>query len=208
MPTIKINRENIEETKDNKLTKIKKKFNIESTNFYDIQLISQKKNYQIFFKNYGKATRFRLKTPLMKIPFGIEKYNFKEIVNLEFINTKNNDVQNFLSSIKEIDSFFFKLKYQNFYNDLDCKINENNFLDKYYISCLRFKDNFNPLLRVHLKKNKNAIKSIFYKKDSSEEINPYNIKGSIGTFTIEIGNIWFSNTDFGLIWYINGGYIN
>ncbi|AYV82062.1 MAG: hypothetical protein Homavirus5_4 [Homavirus sp.] len=182
---------------------------IDSFDMYNIVFVKTKNNYMIFIKNFNTLNRLRLKTPPMFTPFGIEKYNYKDIVNLEFHELKkNNDMYNFWSYLQQLDKFFINIKYENFTTKLNNKIPEeiiNGIKTKTYISCIRPRDgDFNPLLRTHIKKNKNTIQSVFY-DESNTILNPNNIKSKIGNFTIELGFLWITDTQYGITWYINGG---
>src|SRR5437868_7921716 len=65
----------------------------------------QNKAYRIYI--YGKKYKFL--TESCKIPFGVEKYGGKEIVNLEF-DTNINEQHNYCAIIRDIDKMFANIK--------------------------------------------------------------------------------------------------
>jgi hypothetical protein len=183
-------------------------YNIDNYNLLNMTFIKSKNNYKIFIKNFKQHNKLRIRTPSMFTPFGMEKYNSKDIVNLEFIDyNKNNEMYNFLSTIRQVDKFFINLKYDNFVSKLtNDKTKEivSVLKNKSYISCIRPRgENFNPLLRTHVKKTKKTIQTVFYKGD--DIINPTDIQFKMANFTIELGFLWVTDTSYGVVWYLNGG---
>ena len=158
-------------------------YNIGEYNLYNIKFVKDKKNYRIYHKN----KLVTISTPFMYIPFGIENYKYKNILNIEF-KDNNNDIHNLCAIIKQIDKFFRKLSYDD--NLTYLKVNVKN---KRYISCMRYK--IKPLLRTHLKKQ-----TIICDKD-----NKYvkNIKGKSGKFVLHMGTLWVTKDSYGLIWYVD-----
>lgn len=203
----------------------KKEFMIEShdatgkvdLNMYNMVFIREKSNYRIHIKNFKSVTRLRLKTPLVCCPFGIEKWLNKEIVNIEFSNlngdNKDNMIHNFWAQIQQIDKFFISLKYDNFAKNLYNVVPKDLLdiiKDKTYVSCIRPRGNkFNPLLRTHIKKTKSKIETVFFDNDDKKNsINPYDVKGKYGQFTIELASLWINNDVYGVTWYLNGGILS
>ncbi len=150
----------------------------------------------------------------MKIPFGIEKYFFKDIVNLEFLNFENNNYcKNFYSIICQIDSFMSKLSWNNsFQKELNLDDNLLNELkNKNYVSCLKTRpNNYDPLLRTHLSKKGSQIVTQFFTEDINKRksfINNNELEKKIGYFVIELGSLWINNDNYGLTWILKAGKI-
>ena len=160
------------------------------------------KKYSIYNRiPYDKSyTKYIFHLENMKSPFGIEKYNFKEIVNFEFTNHKeNNEMFNQVSLIKQLDSFMKNINN----NELENSINPvtEDITDKQYMSCLKEKRNFDPLIRVHLKKkSKNTITNFYCKHKNS---NIYDIKNKICNITLELGDLWINEYNYGLVIYMS-----
>jgi hypothetical protein len=158
-------------------------------------------------KNRFKEKRIGLKVPSVRCPFGIEHYLNKKIVNIELTDyKKRNDVGNIYSIIKQIDNFMKKLSWNNVM--LNGLINLvpydmlNNIKNKRYMSCIKMRfNNFDPLLRTHIKKNEN----IFCENKDYDMIttNPYDIKGSVCDFIITVDNLWVSTDSYGLVIYLD-----
>lgn len=173
--------------------------------FFKIGILEDKKNYKIIVD--GKVL---LKSPILSMPFGVEKYYGKDIVNLSF-NTKDNASNNFLATLRSIDSFFQKLQMEeDFAKNLQNKLPEG-FLEKIkgkgYKSCIKQVGTFPPLLRCHLKRRGDNIISKFYESDKKTTCNPYQIAKRSGNMTIELGFLWVTNDIFGLTFYLNGGLL-
>tara|TARA_B100002019_G_scaffold264715_1_gene253734 strand:- start:161 stop:739 length:579 start_codon:yes stop_codon:yes gene_type:complete len=178
-------------------------------NFKDIAFYQNKKSYNIFiYEDFMKEIIFN--TPNLNIPFGIEDYNNKKILNLEFKNIKlNNNLYNLYSNIKNVESFFINLnKNENiikrpFPNNL-----LNDIKNKKFISSIKDKENFDPLFRIHLKKVKRKYLTTFKKKKNNEEILYHEIKKMNGIFCICLKSLWISNDSYGLIWNLQSSILN
>lgn len=166
----------------------------DNVNMYDMYLKSEKKNYRILFNK----EKLLMKTPIMRVPFGIEKYNDNEIVNLEFRNLKNNYVHNFYSKIKQIDYIFENIHkkevYQKFSKELPF-----GFLDeirnKTYLSSIKNRDEYEPLLRTYLKKS-------FKVKSNTLFLTKYCLKSLNVIAFVELATLWINDTNYGLSYYL------
>jgi len=180
-------------------------FQIQNYNFNDINFIRDKKNYKIYIKKGNKNCRIRLLTSILSIPFGIEKYFNKYILNLSFFNIKeNNSAHNFYSVLLDIDKYFMNIK------DVDTAPIDLKLLvkDKTYMSCIRETSPYPPLLRTHIKIVKNSIITKFISYNDVNLCIPEDkIKNKKGYFTIELSGLWVNKDSYGLIWYLNGGKI-
>jgi len=172
---------------------------IQNNNFSRIVFVKTKVGYNLFIKYFNKYNKIKLDTTPVLVPFGIEEYNGKDIVNLR-LNSNDNNSYNFVCDIRAIDKFFINLKQT---DNKYWNIVQNDIKNKEYVSCL--KDDNVILLRTHIKKTKHTIMSTFF--EDGVEINPFKIKSRTGIFSIEVGQLWFNDTNYGLILYLNGGKI-
>ena len=146
-----------------------------------------KKNYTIFEEINGSRNSIKFKLYGMKCPFGIEKYYFKEIINFEFLKKdSNNNMLNNYNKIKQLDEFFN---------------NRDEFHGKQYMSCLRIRDNYDPLIRTHIKQKKNILTIVTNKNNDQDTL--LNIKNKLCTIELEIINLWVTDTDYGLTLCLN-----
>ena len=147
-------------------------------------------NFQIKNKSFvnvlteNKKIKFILNN--IVIPFGVEIYNQKEIVNLE-IQPKNNESYNYISIIESIEN---KIKTSN----LDI-LNNKNFITS-------IKDSkYGKILRTHLISDPD----IFIKSKTDNKINlmKSNLKNSQSNVTISLKGIWIKNESYGLLWSLS-----
>ena len=160
---------------------------IDSHNLENLKVVKMKKNYTIFEEigGYNKPIVFKLSG--MKCPFGIEKYFFKEIINFEFLNKDgNNNMLNNYSKIKQLDEFF---------RDRD------EFNGKQYMSCLRPRDDYDPLIRIHVKQKKNILTKVTNKNNQIDTL--FNVKNKLCTIDVEIINLWTTDINYGLTLGLN-----
>lgn len=132
----------------------------------------------------NKKIKFTLNN--IVIPFGVEIYNQKEIVNLE-IQPKNNESYNYISIIESIEN---KVK--------------NSKLDMIKNKTLipSIKDSkYGKILRTHLISDP----SIYIKSKSDSKINlmKTNLKNSESNVTISLKGIWIKNESYGLLWSLS-----
>jgi hypothetical protein len=144
-----------------------------------IFLVNDKNTYRI---RYGGVNKIILKVPEVYSPFGIEKYNNKEILNLEF-DYNNNDKYNILAQIKSIDNYFLQFKERDEFKDLN------------YMSPIKELSGNKISLRCHVSnklnfKTKNSLEVPVIKK------NKFNIE-------LEFTSIWKYNENYGLLITIN-----
>ncbi|CAH6421773.1 Hypothetical protein KVN_LOCUS459 [uncultured virus] len=188
---------------------------MENINLNDIVFVKDKTNYKIFFKKGPNYEKLVIKSPIIKVPFGIEKYNNKDIINLEFTDLgKNNDIYNFHTKIKNIDNFIRKIFMdKEIQSNLKYKVNldlVNQLSKKYYLSCIKNRpENFPPLMRTHLKyKNKNILTEFNSLKNKNITSISQLKKNTNGYFFIELAFLWVNTDSFGLTWYVNNCFIN
>lgn len=167
--------------------------------FENIYLNKINKNtYTINKISKGKLSKYTFKSPLMYLPFGIEEYKNKFIVNGEFTNyLKNPLMKDFLLFIEDIDTFFEELE------TIKCK--DGSVLDlkeKTYSPLIRRRGKFAPQLRTHIKKNKNKI--ITECKKGENAISLFDIeKKSYAFLEIEISSLWCYSDNYGILLNVN-----
>ncbi len=184
-------------------------------NLQDLVFKQSKGNFKIFRKvntitnNVATLEKVKLTSTPMILPFGVEKYKNKEIVNVEFTDLeKSNDVYNFFTQVRQIDNFMNRLSYD---SELVKTLKFNNSINevvklvdkKMYTSCIRNKSKkFDPLLRVHLKKVKNKILTDCFitVNNNKMPVDIYSLKNKSCTITLELDSLWITSTGFGLVW--------
>ena len=175
------------------------------------RLYLKKKNRNSGFKVFIKSTNGQLKamaikSPKMNVPFGVEMYADKEIVNLEFTGIhESNEMYNFHVKIQEIDRFFSRISYDPKIKD-EYKI-QSEVLElltwKEYINSIKIRKDFEPLLRTHLKKRKKIINSKIYKDNKLVETSA--LEEASGILTLILDSVWIKNGKCGLVWLISEG---
>ncbi len=168
-----------------------------------IVLLSTKYNYVIYIDG---RNRIVFKTPLLKIPFGVEKYNNKFIINFElqkFAKANSNINYNFVSGLSCIDGLFQKLVDDDSILKYKLPHGMNKELEgKNYMSCIKF-NSVNMLFRVHVKKPKDL--KIFSVNDAGEKkyYDLDEIKGKECMCEITLDNLWTHGNNYGLVWFVN-----
>jgi len=132
----------------------------------------------------NKKIKFTLNN--IVIPFGVEIYNQKEIVNLE-IQPKNNESYNYISIIESIEN-----KVKN--SKLDMIKNKN------LIQSIK-DSKYGKILRTHLA----VDPDIFIKTKNDAKINlmKTNLKNSESNVTISLKGIWIKDESYGLLWSLS-----
>lgn len=165
-----------------------------------LRLIPTKYNYALYF---NPKTKIRFTTPPMNVPFGIEKYNNKFIINLE-LKFKNisNDANNFFAYLKQLDLFFRNLTNTAYIlpQGMDSELS-----NKEYNSLLKISPS-NFIFRVNSKKPKIFINpnSGVNQDDHEREIlcTSDDIKNKQCICEIELDNLWIYGSKYGLIFNV------
>lgn len=120
------------------------------------------------------------------IPFGVEIYNQKEIVNIE-IQPKNNESYNYISIIESLEN-----KVRN--SKIDMIKNKN------LITSIK-DSKFGKILRTHLIPDPD----IYIKSKSNSKINllKTNLKNCESNITILLKGIWIKDESYGLLWSLS-----
>jgi len=163
--------------------------------------------YKLNLLDYGtyKKIIFTLNNTIT--PFGIETFAKKDIINIEFTNYKNdNNMYNIYTEIDQFEKFISNVSHKKFKYGMPV-IFANQIKDKKFVSCLKTSPNtnFDPLLRVHIKKQGSNIKSIFYKNIDNVKtfVNPFSIQNLKCRFSICAENIWFTEDSYGILFILN-----
>lgn len=177
--------------------------NIEQINFKNIFLIPEKKGYRVSYN----MSKLKIKSPLLYIPFGIEYYNNKEILNL-IITDDNNAKINFTNYIKIIENIYKQFSKNNLSNINDEQKLNLPFVDlppdfikdvskKEFVHTFKSNNN-NYILRSHLKNPE------IYKMEGNKKI--YLEKKEIikknCIAILELSNIWVHENKYGFVWYV------
>lgn len=150
----------------------------------DLSIRKQGNVYHIY-DSYNKKLSFT--TPIVNIPFGLEKYQKKYYINMEFTNVKtNNYIYNFMATIQTIDNYFRNLQ----------SINNIDLTKLKYYSCFKERpEQYDPMLRTMVKCN------VEIESDYPNTI--FDIeKGTFINCIIEIDNLWIYDDTYGLQWVI------
>lgn len=157
---------------------------------------SKSKNISVnlMLKEYGKYEQIKLFSSAL-IPFGIEKFYGKELLNVELGD--NNKEYNTLSLIKQLDSYLSNI------NNLPKSLS-NVIANKVYISCIKQTKNTNKsLLRMHVRKNKNRYITNFVYKNDEPILDLSQLKKKRCDISITVNNLWISDESYGMLIYIN-----
>jgi hypothetical protein len=148
------------------------------------------------FRNTYKITGIELTSTPMMVPFGLEVYKDKLMINAEFTNLNaDNNAYNFYATIQQIDAFMNKLSYdEETINSVKNKSWQFNSLvqdisRKVYTSCIKTRPkHFDPLFRLHINKK--------LKLD-------VDLKSKAFVFKISVASVWISSTSYGLVWTVD-----
>ena len=113
----------------------------------DIVIDKEKKgSYLLFLKKENELDEIKFNLPILRTPFGIENFNNKRVINIEFTNMENdNDVHNLYSQISGLEEQFQE----------QIQVDDFETYGKEFVSCIRKKGKFDPLLRVNVTKDTN-----------------------------------------------------
>jgi hypothetical protein len=165
---------------------------LEKINEDNIILVECKNGYQLLYSDKNNLNKkIKITTPKIYVPFGIENFGNKLILNLEFSKYKtNNIVYNFHAIIKSLENYV---------------INLNKGI---FVSCIKNRpDPYEPLLRTNIKKYGKKILTNIVSKCNTKTLDDIN-KNSYVYFELELNNIWISNGKYGINWDILNIYID
>jgi hypothetical protein len=157
----------------------------------NLHLSPIKKGYKISY--FG--SNLRIKAPKCFIPFGIEEYCKKLILNIEFNPEESNEIHNFVSSYLGIEKVFQSPDdHPNARITEEFKCETDNLT---YMSNIKQRLN-KVLLRTHVKNPE------IYKKENDKKVyvSLGDLKLKSAIVELEINQIWTTKDSFGLLLYI------
>jgi len=203
-----------------KIQKDKKSTNIQSITDIKLEQIDKSKIFLMDEKNKGyrvtyKMGKLKFKITNAKIPFGVEQYNNKDILNIELLNN-NNEHNNLIHEINLIGSIYEQFSKPTPNNAPSITQHKLPFvpLPLNFIKSVTYKefcpslkpiinnltlDNSGVFFRTHTKTNIEI-----YKKVDNEliQITSAELKGKKCDFEVEFSNIWIHGNKYGFIWYV------
>jgi hypothetical protein len=153
------------------------------------KISEHKKNYIIFKSNTEKI---KIKMDKVFLPFGVEIYNKRQILNIEIYPKKNNNHNNIHSMLFAFEQEFGDLNNIDWYvkQELD-NISYHSFLKSngYGGNHIRSYMSPNPEIFTMMGKYKQILSS----KD---------LKGVYCNVELELGTFWINELHYGIIWYV------
>lgn len=147
----------------------------------EILVSNEKSNfYKLFTSVNEKPKPIRLKLSNVNVPFGLEEYNNKYIINFEI--NDNESCKDYINNIKKLEKNICNLIEE---EELEIK------------SVLKERTDLPLLTRGYIKKNRNKIITI-YKEDDSEKSIFSLEKKLFYDVELEISGIWRYNNSAGL----------
>lgn len=159
---------------------------LEKINTAKLRCVPEKKSGYRLSHNLDKI---RIETPFVKIPFGFEHYQKKEILNL-LITENDNEKNNFVHDIKNLENYIAN-PIHNMHPNYKTDIN-----GKTYTSALRNNGGNGYMMRINVKKSDNidivdSKGNLVYKNDIIHK----NCK-----CIIELSSVWLYGDKYGPIW--------
>jgi hypothetical protein len=168
------------------------------SNIQDIIELNSK-NIRCILKNKKFVNVFcpletiKIKLENVFIPFGVEKFNNKYILNLEF-EIKSNIHNNYISTLSNLESKIINKKYETEVNIESCLVNKK-FLTSLKTSIL------GHILRAHIS---DSTEVYILKKDSTHmSIDKDNLKGTNVNIELTLKGIWINDDTYGFYWNTN-----
>lgn len=168
---------------------------INDIDYSKIYLIPDKRGYRISYN----MSKFTIKTPILYIPFGIERYNNKDIINLTIDKSSNINL-NFIHFINTLERIYKQFSDKDNNNLPYVKLPPdfiNDVCHRDYIYSFK-KNQSGYIWRTHLR-NDNIYKIENNKKTLIEKKDIINRKCIC---EIECSYIWLYGTKYGLIWNV------
>jgi hypothetical protein len=138
----------------------------------------------------------KLDLPTSYVPFGLDDKNNKFVICFS-INNKSQEGLELLDVIDEVEKYFQGLDFI-----VDTDKEKIMFSNKQFVSNIKQNQNFYPIFRTHIKKINNQFNTKVIKNNSLGTI--YDIKSKMKcNGVIELGSLWYNDTTYGLLWYIN-----
>lgn len=152
------------------------------------KLSEHQKNYMIFTE-HGKP---KIKLEKVFLPFGVEFYNKKQILNIELYPNKNNVHNNLYSLFLALEKEFSDKIIHNY--EL-----KNDIENLKYHSFLKQNSNSSFHIRTYMSPNPDVYTFIGKFK---ENVMQSSLKGTYCNIELELGTLWMNPTNFGIILYV------
>ncbi len=145
-----------------------------------------------FINVFCPLETIRIKLENIFIPFGVETYNNKYILNIEFEN-KSNIHNNYLSTLTNLENKIINKIYKTEVNIESCLVN------KKFITSLK-PSVLGNILRTHISDTTNIY---ILKKDSSKmQLDKENLKGTSVNIELTLKGIWINDETYGFYWNV------
>ena len=145
-----------------------------------------------FINVFCPLETIRIKLENVFIPFGVETYNNKYILNIEF-ETKSNIHNNYISTLSNLENKIINKIYQTEVNVESCLVN------KKFISSLK-PSVLGNILRTHISDSTDIY---ILKKDSSKmQLDKDNLKGTNVNIELTLKGIWINDETYGFYWNV------
>jgi hypothetical protein len=127
------------------------------------------------------------------LPFGVESFNNKYILNLELESTSNTH-NNYISTLLSLEKKILEKKYNSEINI------ESVLVNKKFVSSIK-DSKLGNILRTHIT---DSTKIFILKKDSSKmDIDKENLKGTTTNLIISLKGLWVNDDTYGFYWNVN-----
>jgi hypothetical protein len=153
--------------------------NLLDININDLQFYHSGKNYYNINDNMGK--QIIINNLNGHLPFGVEKFNDKILLNIELLDTNENN--NIISIIESIEK------------------NISNKFPNIGLNCCVKKSKLGHIIRTHILKNTECY--ILKKNQEKMLIDQINLKLSDAEINLTIKGIWTNDNNYGLYIVVN-----
>jgi hypothetical protein len=127
------------------------------------------------------------------LPFGVESFNNKYILNLEFESSSNLH-NNYISTLLTFEKKILEKKYETEINI------ESLLINKKFVSSIK-DSKLGKIVRAHISDSTNVF---ILKKDSSKmNIDKENLKGTSTNIELTLKGLWVNDDSYGFYWNVN-----
>lgn len=154
-------------------------------------------NFSLLTKTLNnKYKRIKIKFPSVYIPFGVERYNDKRIINFSFYgNNKNNTAYTNIFKLQTLNDKIKHIIASSEQIDTDSK----EYVPFYNVSTLEFDEEMGEQYMIRCYASHTL--TIIHKEYG--EIDSKNIKGHSCYIDVSIGSIWVHNDKYGCMLYVD-----
>ena len=138
-----------------------------------------------------ETIKFKLENVFL--PFGVESFNNKYILNLEFESSSNLH-NNYISTLSTFEKKILEKKYETEINI------ESLLINKKFLSSIK-DSKLGKIVRAHISDSTNVF---ILKKDSSKmNIDKENLKGTSTNIELTLKGLWVNDNSYGFYWNVN-----